>query len=147
MANEIPLGEGAKGQLFVGDLEDAVRFQKGVFVLCVLEQKPAQEPEHAHWIPFLETKQNSATYPQTFSLDIRANINQLEMIAVVIDAALNEGKTVLVHCAQGIERAPLAAAYYLYTKKDKKWEEAYTIVQKARPQCQRRDVWVAGATL
>lgn len=143
MPNEIIDG------IFVGDLNDAVNATDDFGVLCVLEQKPfvPQGPKNWYWIPFLESVQNTSSYPNGITIEIKANLEQLDMIAEIIDILKTKHGKVLIHCAQGIERSPLSVAWYLYKKKGMTWEEAYTLVAQKRTQTQRRDVWVTGATL
>src|SRR6202451_4022873 len=81
--------------LFVGDMVDARAGFDGL-IICVLEEKPVDEPPNATWIPFLAEGRGS-----------------LEITASVIDNALDDGRRVLVHCGAGSERAPLTVAWFL----------------------------------
>lgn len=115
--------------LFVGDFADAKSdAAKDMFILCVLEQKPSDEPANATWIPFLEGD--------------KANHTQLDAIAAVIDAQLSAGRKVLTHCGAGIERSPLAVVWFLHAKRGMSIGDAYKLVIEKKPQAQRREVWL-----
>ncbi|MGH7934369.1 MAG: dual specificity protein phosphatase family protein, partial [Candidatus Binataceae bacterium] len=75
--------------LFVGDMVDARSGFDGL-IICMLEEKPFDEPPNATWIPFL-----------------RDGIGSLDTAAEIIDRAMTGGGRVLVHCGAGSERAPL----------------------------------------
>lgn len=110
--------------LFVGDMVDAKSGFDGL-IICMLEEKPLDEPANATWIPFL------AEGPR--SLDIAAGI---------IDAALAGGRRVLVHCGAGSERAPLTVAWFLHTHRAMTLDEAYAILIDKRPIVQDRRFWI-----
>ena len=54
----------------------------------------------------------------------------------------NDETKVVVHCAMGMERSPLTVVWYLYTYHDKTIDEAYDMVQRARPVAVDRREWV-----
>jgi protein-tyrosine phosphatase len=72
--------------LFVGDLGDAQSGFDGL-IICVLDEKPIDEPPNALWMPF--------------------DIGTLDIIASMIENGMANGRRVLVHCGAGSERAPL----------------------------------------
>ena len=115
--------------LFVGDLADACRGFDGI-VICVLEDRPEQEPIHALWLPFLEN--GRAT---------------LDSTALIIERALELGARVLVHCEEGCERAPLVVAYFLRSRRAMSWDEAYALLRARRPVVQDRRRWLGPLSL
>ncbi len=123
--------------LFVGDFEDAILFRKqgNANILCVLEFIPTDEPVGAMHIGFL----NQAALGGDA---IKAEKGKLNSIAAVIDAHLKNNNKLLVHCAAGLERSPLAVVYYLHKYHNKTIEEAYNIVKEKRPQIIDRRIWL-----
>ena len=109
--------------LFVGDLQDAARFDG--MIISVLHDVPAIEPERAIQIPFLAN--GRAT---------------LDTTAALIDAALERGMRVLVHCEEGSERAPLTVAWFLSRRRGMTLEEAYTLLRSRRPIVRDRRKWL-----
>ena len=110
--------------LFVGDLADAHSGFDGLIV-CVLEEKPADEPPNATWIPFLAE-----------------GIGSLDLTAAVIDNALAGGRRVLVHCGAGSERAPLTVAWFLNRRRAMSLDDAYDLLKRKRPIVQDRRFWL-----
>jgi hypothetical protein len=84
--------------LFVGDLQDAQRFER--IIVSVLPDVPESEPKRAIQIPFLAN--GRAT---------------LDSTAALIDAALGLNQRILVHCEEGCERAPLVVVWFLRTRR------------------------------
>jgi protein-tyrosine phosphatase len=113
--------------LYLGDANDALKAE-GMVIICVLEVKPPTEPQGAIFFPFLENG--------------IANMNILRDFASTVDRLLTDGKKVLVHCGGGIERSPLAVAFYISWKRGIPIEEAYQIVEQKHPQTQRRLQWL-----
>jgi protein-tyrosine phosphatase len=109
--------------LFVGDLQDAQRFD-GV-VISVLPDVPEGEPAHAIHMPFLGH-----------------GIVSLDSTADLIEAALGRGERVLVHCEEGCERAPLVVAWFLRTRRAMTLDEAYALLKSRRPMVQDRRRWL-----
>ena len=112
------------GNLFVGDMTDA-RSGFGGLIICVLEEKPFDEPANATWIPFLAQ-----------------GLRSLEITSEIIDNALNGGRPVLVHCGAGSERAPLAVAWFLHRRRGMTLDEAYNLLREQRPIVQDRRFWL-----
>lgn len=110
--------------LFVGDMIDARSDFDGL-IICVLEEKPFDEPPNATWIPFLAE-----------------GLRSLEITAEIIDGALGGGRAVLVHCGAGSERAPLAVAWYLHRRRGITLDEAYALLKSRRPIVQDRRFWL-----
>jgi protein-tyrosine phosphatase len=109
--------------LFVGDLQDAQRFE-GV-VINVLADVPEAEPPHAVHMPFLARGRDS-----------------MEETAALIDAALRRGERVLVHCEEGCERAPLVVAWFLRERRGMTLDQAYALLKSCRPIVEDRRRWL-----
>jgi protein-tyrosine phosphatase len=109
--------------LFVGDLQDAQRFQ-GV-VISVLPDVPESEPADAIHMPFLARGRES-----------------MDEAAELIAAALARGERVLVHCEEGCERAPLVVAWFLRARRGMTLDDAYALLRSRRPIVQDRRRWL-----
>src|SRR5579884_1196928 len=55
---------------------------------------------------------------------------------------LKDGKKVLLHCGAGIERSPLACVWFLHTKRNMDFDEAYEFVKEKRPIVADRRTWL-----
>lgn len=110
--------------LFLGDMVDARSGFDGLIV-CTLEERPLDEPPNATWVPFLHEGRKS-----------------LDIAAAIVDAALKGGRRVLVHCGAGSERAPLAVAWFLHTRRGMTLDEAYDLLKAKRPIVQDRRFWI-----
>jgi len=109
--------------LFVGDLQDAARFD-GI-IISVLPELLESEPRRAILMPFMAN--GRAT---------------LDSTAAVIDAALERNQRVLVHCEEGCERAPLVVAWFLKTRRGMTLDEGYALMKSRRPIVQDRRGWL-----
>ena len=109
--------------LFVGDLQDAARFD-GI-IISVLPELLESEPRRAILMPFMAN--GRAT---------------LDSTAAVIEAALERNQRVLVHCEEGCERAPLVVAWFLKTRRGMTLDEAYALMKSRRPIVQDRRRWL-----
>jgi protein-tyrosine phosphatase len=109
--------------LFVGDLQDAARFD-GI-IISVLPELLESEPRRAILMPFMAN--GRAT---------------LDSTAAVIDAALERNQRVLVHCEEGCERAPLVVAWFLKTRRGMTLDESYALMKSRRPIVQDRRRWL-----
>jgi len=107
--------------LFVGDLADSQSGFDGL-IICVLEEKPLDQPPNATWIPF--------------------GADSLEITASVIDNALVNGRRVLVHCGAGSERAPLTIAWFLNRRRNMSIDTAYDLLKRKRPIVKDRRAWL-----
>jgi len=107
--------------LFVGDLDD-VRAGFDGLIICVLAEKPLEEPPEAIWMPF--------------------DIGTLDIIASIIDHGLATERRVLVHCGAGSERAPLTVAWFLNRRRQMSLDAAYDLLKRKRPIVRDRRSWL-----
>ena len=73
------------------------------------------------------------------------NVKQtLDKLAKLIDKTMTDDDTtkVVVHCAMGMERSPLTVVWYLHNHQDMSLDEAYKMVQTARPVAVDRRYWI-----
>ena len=68
----------------------------------------------------------------------------LTKLATLINKVITEDDDakVVVHCAMGMERSPLTVVWYLHQYHDKTIDEAYDMVQHARPVAVDRREWI-----
>ena len=121
--------------IFVGTLEDAVQTASTYpdwIILCVLEQRPANEPACAIHVPLLEISPDGPVINQI----------RLEIACDIIDNAYTNGYNILVHCQMGIERSPLTVAYWLATRQYISLDNAYKILKLQRPVVEDRRSWL-----
>jgi protein-tyrosine phosphatase len=109
--------------LFVGDLQDAQKFDGTI--ISVLPDVPEAEPPQAIHMPFLAE-----------------GVVTLDKTAALIDAELEQGNRVLVHCEEGCERAPLVVAWFLKTRRGNTLDEAYALLKTKRPMVVDRRRWL-----
>jgi hypothetical protein len=109
--------------LFLGDLQDATRFDG--MIISVLPDALPTEPARTIRLPFLAN--GRAT---------------LDTTSALIDAGLGLGMRVLVHCEEGCERAPLAVAWFLKTRRGMTLDEAYALIKSRRPIVKDRRAWL-----
>lgn len=130
-------------ELHVGDIDEAIEQRwAGFTVVNVLEGSP--KPSSSYYEPFLYTNWNM----ETRTLEYDADPVMLDRIAGIIDREIASSKKVFLHCGAGIERSPLACAWFLWKKRDfASLSDAYDFIVERRPQVQRRDSWVRGLWL
>ena len=109
--------------LFVGDLQDATRFDG--MIISVLGDVPSCEPPRSIQLPFLANGRAS-----------------LDSTAALIHAALELNQRVLVHCEEGSERAPLVVAWFLKTRRGFSIDDAYMLLREKRPIVRDRRAWL-----
>ena len=114
--------------LFLGDIVDAMKFDGDA--ICVLESFP---PRPSIWLPVLQLDQDGGTPV--------VRHGQLEVIARTIDWLSTTGP-LLVYCGAGIERSPLAVAWWMHTRSCMSLQEAYEAIKRVRPQVQDRTYWL-----
>ena len=86
------------------------------------------------------------------SAQVQADINPhsnrvkpvLDRLAKLIDKTMTDDDItkVVVHCAMGMERSPLTVVWYLHSYQDMSLDEAYKMVQAARPVAVDRRYWI-----
>lgn len=109
--------------LFLGNQQDAIdfdqRYGEDGTIICVLEDKPQDEPFRSYHIP-VRTSSN------------HVHIEQLKHIAWFLDKLLEHEIPTLVHCAAGLERSPITVAYFLSLKHSISIEDAYRFIERKR---------------
>ena len=127
--------------LWVGDLWHVHQAaDAGMVVICVLEERPEEEPLDAIHVPLMkflpayEDAQHAlVNHPlSTYEGQWRTNMINLAIICYAIDAGREMGRAVYVHCAAGVERSPLVIAWYLHTRYNKTLDDAYAEIQSKR---------------
>lgn len=127
--------------LFLGDHDDAKNFfrLKGSgIILSVHENRFGVVPEAA-WMPYLVPDPDDPPY------GLRADGKALDAIAAAAHEGLRQRRNVLLHCNAGIERSPLATAWYLATHHSTTFptfHDAYSHVRHKRPIAQDRIHWL-----
>jgi len=70
-------------------------------------------------------------------------MHSLNEVSEKIDEVLvNTDRDVVLHCAMGMERAPIAVVWYLHTNEDMSVEDAYQDVIRSRPIVCHREMWL-----
>ena len=114
--------------LFLGDYGDAQKWAEnrlGV-IICVLTERPPLLLQGTIWRPILDV--DSADDSQN-----RASLEKLELASEAIEEGLKNGRRVLVHCGMGVDRSPLALAWFLRSKRGMELDEAYELIKSKRP--------------
>jgi protein-tyrosine phosphatase len=113
--------------LFVGNQQSAYGFEGKI--ICVLEWPYCRpdEPKHSLHLPIL--------------VGGRAPRRNLDAAATALHTLLKTDQ-VLVHCAQGVERGPLTAVWFLHTRRGLSIEDAYSLVMAKHPPTQNRLGWI-----
>lgn len=116
--------------LWVGNSMGGKKAAKGRFefdlIVCLLECGLAEQmatPNVLH-VPIRTDTTKGASIVSTV---------RLTLLAEIIHLARNAGQRVLVHCLAGMERSPLAIAWYLYTKLGMTLDGAYELLKQKRP--------------
>jgi len=121
--------------LFIGarsDVGEMGNHRGSWVVICTLElPSDADRAAATLCLPVLEGDSNVATEAT------------LEALRLAIRDNLRAGRRVLVHCGAGVERSPLAVAYYLHRDHGLSWDAAYALLQRRRPQVADRRSWLA----
>ena len=120
--------------LFLGSQQDAIEFDKAWgedgTIICVLEQRPANEPFSSYHTPIRTSSGH-------------VHDKQLKHIAWFLQILLAKNQKTLVHCAAGLERSPLTIAYFLtkiHFRNDIK--QAYEYIKTKRPEVYDRSDWL-----
>jgi protein-tyrosine phosphatase len=112
-------------KLYLGDMADATQFSGKI--ICLTHEAIPSNP-HAIWMPLLRGEN-------------MARVWQMDAVADLIDKYIGE-VDVLVHCAGGIDRAPLVVAWFLHTKRGMTIDNAYLLIKEKRPQINQHKDWI-----
>jgi hypothetical protein len=130
--------------VFLGDAQDAKTW--GGRILCVLEDRPPDEPQHAMVVPILKFVQSkAANQMQLQTIDdgqIHADIEMLDIVAALVNLSVTRNEDILVHCGAGMERSPLAVVWYLHRYERMTIEDAYKLVRASRSETADRRIWL-----
>lgn len=113
-------------------------------IVCVTERRPNTEPEKSFLFPLLTPRlgvPRLIEFERSALTDWEATVPHLDSIAAAIEALRTD--TVLVHCTAGIERSPLAVAWYLFRYQYMSFDEAYALVFKQRTIALDRRAWLS----
>lgn len=72
-----------------------------------------------------------------FDKNSQPDEKKLDAVSDLIDKLIRQGKTVLVHCGAGMERSPLAVAWYLHKAGGLSIGRAYDLVKEKHPATRR----------
>ncbi len=116
-------------KIAVTDWEGGVEaLSQGHFVICVAEELP----DCGH-----------VCIPVDPNVGRTETMKTLDKIARLMNWVLSQtGRSVVVHCAMGMERSVLAVVWYLYNYQDMTIDEAYDVVGRKRPIAADRREWV-----
>jgi hypothetical protein len=125
--------------LWLGDWVAAAVFA-GVRI-CVHEDVPLYAGEYRHR-PYL------VDFPKSkYDRSAKASTEKLDAIAAEMGLLIASNTPFIVHCRGGVERSPLAVAWYLRTVGlYSSLDGAYSHIEALRPVVARRYSWLKGAT-
>jgi protein-tyrosine phosphatase len=125
-------------RLYIGAQADVPYFasQRDVVIVCVRNRWPEEEPINALWVPVVGVNDHSHQQ-HIFGLP-----KNLDLVAQLIHDWRTVGYTVLVHCKEGVERSPLAVAWYLMKHHSLTMAQAYLVVCQKRHGVEDRRHWV-----
>lgn len=121
--------------LYLGEMTDVKLFVRNIpegEILCVLPNRPLNEPSKAFQIPIEVEQDNIVRVPEEQLLHTFRFINRV----------LKEKNDLLVHCMAGQERSPLVVAFYLSNNFGLTLNDAYKKIKKIRPQTYDRSDWI-----
>jgi protein-tyrosine phosphatase len=116
--------------VFLGSRKDAEEFSGVRF--CVLDQPPDDLPTVTH-VRIYEKKSDAPI------------VENLDRLADAVHDAQGHGEKVLLFCAYGVRRGPLAAAWYLHKYEGLSVDEAFDKIGKVRPEVERPKEWIGNA--
>ena len=132
----IPYNKYFEGGIWLGDAQSAKIF-KGV-IICVHENAEYCVKGAIH-LPILEKLPNSVL-DRTGAV---ASLRKLNNVSARITSYTIDKNKILIHCAGGVERSPLALAYHLASIGFKEnIEEAYKYIIERRSIVSRRLYWL-----
>ena len=125
--------------LYLGEYSDAIKWSKlGIGkTICVLSERPDPFPRESIWAPILAVDSEDET-------EIRADIEKLDEVVGMIETFLREGQRVLVYCGAGVDRSPLAVAWYLHKGRGMPLAAAYAFIRVKRPIVRPHPNWITG---
>ncbi|KAF5348344.1 hypothetical protein D9758_010942 [Tetrapyrgos nigripes] len=118
------------GSLYIGSISaiydiDLLRSHNVSHLVQVLD---------APWLPPLGEKEGFTSFKISILDATSADLKpHLEEACTSIDKALREGRSVLVHCQQGISRSAAVVIAYLIRNHGMSYDAAYTHVRRQRP--------------
>lgn len=123
--------------IYLSDMDAASTFQGDR--ICVHELGPRYEGQ-CHFMPILTTTPNSKMDRSGGVASLKA----LDDVADLLHEYVIDQRDVLIHCVGGIERSPLALAWYLVkvAKKFDTLQEAYNFMKLKRPVVSERLFWL-----
>lgn len=137
--------------LWVGSLQDA-EFQqtpqvRDAYRVCVTDREEFRQYDRCPKkmrvnVPILIYEKDDPTFGRV----IRADPSALDRAATVIAKGMRAHGNVLVHCAAGLERSPLAVMWFLAKTTGMNLDDAYELVKKTRRSVFDRRNWLLGAT-
>ena len=114
-------------RLWVGPASSCDAAPNGTRCVCVLEGP--HSPRCLH-MPILGS-------------DGKADPVLLGKVALTIDTLWQPNRpTLLVHCGAGVERSPLAVAWWLVYRFSYTFDEAYAWIKRQRPVAEDRRSWI-----
>lgn len=113
-------------RLWIGPQGSCDAAPESVFRICVLEEPHSARCQHM----------------RILGENGKAQISSLDLVANMIDVRFGDGWNLLVHCGAGVERSPLAVAYWMTRRFGYSFDEAYAWLKQHRPQVEDRRVWL-----
>lgn len=90
-----------------------------------------------------QTCRRCGGYGTVMLSDCKADTKKLSFIArVMASNNISNDTNILIHCAAGVERFPLAVIYYLWLYKNMTWLNAFNYVKLRRPIVENRLFWL-----
>lgn len=77
-----------------------------------------------------------------FLMDPPVPASLLDAVAATIESYLQQGRRVVVHCGEGVERSPLSVAWWMHKRWEIPLEQAYQRVFQSRTQAADRRDWI-----
>lgn len=144
--------------IYIGTIHDAISNPtKWDLIVCVAEQNnfspeewndlTCQNRPFLH-VPFMVYNTKDWFNDDTADIvqDCHADIKKLDFIADMLTASVNSFKEsqqkILINCAAGVERSPLAVMWYLHRNHGDTLEQAYEFVKFKRPIVENRLAWL-----
>ena len=140
------ISEIIQGGLYIGTIHDAIYDKREWgLIICVAEWDNFTDEERNDLmvqnravlhVPFMVYEQGDGLFQHC-----RADLRKLDLVSAAIKMGISTGP-VLVHCAAGRERSPLAVIWYLCGGNFLKIDDAYEEVKQKRPIIEDRRSWL-----